>query len=391
MTDQKNPVFKWKVSNTDPGMSRLGRTWSTPVVTQINVAGTIKDVLIVGGGYDTTQDGYAYSVDGVGNSIFILDLETGALIWNISSTTGTMTNGQMTHSIPGSVAVLDIDQDRNADRMYAADTGGRIWRFDIMNGQPASSLVQGGVLATLGGASFGAPTLAQNRRFYNAPDPVLISYRGSTPFFNISIGTGYRGHPLEKDTLDRFYSIRDFDVYNARTTASYSSGTITEANLQDVTTKPNATILTTEKGWYIRFGVAPLGEKVLGESLTIGGVVYFPTFSPLDPDPAKPCLSRTLNRLYAVYALNGKARFDWDNSGGPLTVGDRSTNLRSGGIAPGLSIFADPIGSTSSSSTSSSSSSTSSSTGSGGNCVSGVTPVRCVPFGNVNRSFWEHR
>jgi type IV pilus assembly protein PilY1 len=248
------------------------------------------------------------------------------------------------------------------------------------------------VLANLGGASFAAPTLQQNRRFYNAPDPVLISYRGSIPFFNIGIGTGYRGHPLETDTQDRIYAVRDFNVYNTRTTASYTvAATIIESQLVDVTTNMATVISPTAAGWYIRLNQPSWrGEKVLGESLTVGGVMFIPTFTPLAPDPSSPCLARTQNRMYAMYAVSGKAFFNWDNSAGPLTISDRSTILATGGIAPGLSIFADPIGSTSSSSTSSSSSSTSSS-GGDANCVSGVSPVRCVPFGNVNRSFWEHR
>ena len=38
------------------------------------------------------------------------------------------------NSIPGEVRVVDLTGDGFADRMYAADLGGRIWRFDIFNG-----------------------------------------------------------------------------------------------------------------------------------------------------------------------------------------------------------------------------------------------------------------
>ena len=56
----------------------------------------------------------------------------------------------MTNAIPGEVRAVDLTGDGFADRMYAADMGGRVWRFDIRNGQPASSLVWGGVFASLG-------------------------------------------------------------------------------------------------------------------------------------------------------------------------------------------------------------------------------------------------
>ena len=40
--------------------------------------------------------------------------------------------------------------DGYSDRMYAADLGGRIFRYDITNGNSASTLVAGGVFAALG-------------------------------------------------------------------------------------------------------------------------------------------------------------------------------------------------------------------------------------------------
>src|SRR5690606_1566364 len=54
--------------------------------------------------------------------------------------------------------------------------------------------------------------------------------RGSQPHFTIAIGSGYRAHPLNEDTEDRFYVLRDYNVYSAPT--SYT--TLTEADLTDV-------------------------------------------------------------------------------------------------------------------------------------------------------------
>jgi len=301
----------------------------------------------------------------------------------------------MNFSIPAGIAVLDTNNDRLADRMYASDVGGRVWRYDINNGTAmGTSFIQGGVLASLGGASYAStPSLQQNRRVYNTPDPVLISYRGITPFVNVSVGTGYRGHPLETDTRDIFYSIRDYDPFNTRTTASYTAAAvIKDSDMVDVTdTLTN--IPNGSKGWKIEMRRPSWrGEKILAESTTVSGIVFFPTFIPLAPDPTAPCLARTLNRVYAVYALNGKPAVRWiDSSTGALGVDDRATDIATGGIAPSLAIFADPIGSTSSSSTSASSSSSSSSSSSGGNCMYAMTKTKCIPFGGVNRSFWEHR
>jgi type IV pilus assembly protein PilY1 len=445
VTSRSSPVFKWRTSNATTGMSKLGATWSVPQITQVKIGSVVTDVLIVGGGYDTNQENAAYSTDSFGNAIYILDLNTGAMIWSISNASATMTDARMTHSIPSGIAVLDTNSDRLADRMYASDTGGRVWRFDIINGSSVANLVQGGVFASLGGAYYGTPTLAQNRRFYNTPDPVLISYRGITPFVNIAIGTGYRGHPLDTATQDRFYSVRDFNPFNVRTTASYTAAAvINEGQLVDITSTLTG-VANNSLGWKIDLKrPAWQGEKVLSESTTVNGIVLFTTFTPLSPDPLKPCLARTANKVWGVFALNGKPAIRWsDSSTGALGVDDRAGDIKTGGIAPSLAIFADPLGSVSSSSSSSSSSSTSSSSGSTsssgtgatdsdgdgipdnldtdddndgtpdatdpdddndgipdaqerqgeeeGNCMIAMTKTKCVPFGGINRSFWEHR
>jgi type IV pilus assembly protein PilY1 len=353
VTSRTSPVFKWQKTSADTGLGKLGRTWSTPEISKVKIGTTITDVLIVGGGYDTNQEGYAYSTDSVGNAVYILDMATGAPLWSASNTGATLNDARMTHSIPSAIAVLDTNNDRLADRLYASDVGGRIWRFDIINGNSVASLVQGGVLASLGGASFGTPTLQQNRRFYNTPDPVLISSRGIAPFINIAIGSGYRGHPLETDTRDSFYSVRDFDVWNVRTTASYTvANTIIESQLVDITDTLGG-VSATAKGWKIDMRRPSWrGEKVLAESVTVGGVVIFPTFTPLSPDPSQPCLARTANKVFAVLALNGNPAQRWNESStGPLGVDDRAKEVDVGGIAPSLSIFADPIGSQSGEST----------------------------------------
>src|SRR5690606_15384798 len=121
---------------------------------------------------------------------------------------------EMRQSIPAPVTVIDTDGDLYADRMYAADMGGRIWRFDIWNGNSPDMLVTGGVFADLGAAQENPPTIENTRRFYYAPDVALIQRRGADPYFSIAIGSGYRGHPLHTATRDRFYSLRDKEPFS---------------------------------------------------------------------------------------------------------------------------------------------------------------------------------
>ncbi len=87
----------------------------------------------------------------------------------------------MTHSIPADVRVFDLTGDGFADRMYAADMGGRVWRFDIHNGQTRANLVTGGVFASLGNAHLGTHPNATTRRFYSAPDVVVPDATAAGP------------------------------------------------------------------------------------------------------------------------------------------------------------------------------------------------------------------
>ena len=43
----------------------------------------------------------------------------------------------MRYPIAARVNAVDTDSDGFADRLYAADLGGQVWRFDIWNGKPA--------------------------------------------------------------------------------------------------------------------------------------------------------------------------------------------------------------------------------------------------------------
>ncbi len=385
VTDVNTPKFRWKKTFTDTGLSRLGKTWSTPVIARVNIGGTQNDqkfVLIFGGGYDPGQDSPDYSADSVGNAIYMLDLETGNVVWSASEHRRRrhIHQRQDDASFPSNINVMDTDGDGLADRMYASDMGGQVWRFDIWNRPSAQPVVTGGVFASLGGA-FIAPaavTRAQNRRLYYAPDVAPITVRGSRPFMNIGIGSGYRGHPLNKETQDRFYSIRDYLPFTPRDQNSYNTATvIRDVDLVDVTTNANATITDAELGWKIRLaegGTTWRGEKVLAESITAGGVIFFTTFTPLDPDPGNPCLSRSLNRVYAVFAANGRPFVRWSESGtGALTTDDRYIDLAQKGIAPGVTILSNPTDPSGM-----------------GICQVGAKILnRCVKFGSAVRSFWE--
>jgi Tfp pilus tip-associated adhesin PilY1 len=235
------PALKWMIkgayaASPTPGYEKLGLTFSAPKLADVKINNVQTKVLIFTGGYDRDHDTIgtnAPKADGVGNALFIADAETGKLLWRAGSNSDTGANLQitsMTNSMPADPTIVDINGDGLADIIYASDLRGQVFRFDINNANtgisPTSTFATGGRIAQLGGA-----TIADNRRFFSSPDVALIRERGGKTYFTISIGSGFRESPLNTDTNDRFYVLRDSNVFNKP--SSYT--TITESDLTNVT------------------------------------------------------------------------------------------------------------------------------------------------------------
>src|SRR5690606_19522538 len=149
-------------------------------------------------------------------AVYIVDAATGERLW-WAGPTGSGANliiPEMESSIPSDVRVVDMNADGLADRMYVGDMGGRIFRFDIINGADPElneQLVYGGMIAAVGAGELDDPATADNRKFFHPPDPALI-VEGDLRFINIAIGSGNQDHPLGKVNQDRLFSIRDWNV-----------------------------------------------------------------------------------------------------------------------------------------------------------------------------------
>lgn len=355
VTSKSSPRHLWTIGPSQlPG---IGQTWSAPVLSRVNIASALQNsqklVLILGGGYDDTQDSYTYNTDTSGNAVYMVDALTGARLWHASSTGSNRNLARMVHAISANISVLDLDGDTFADRMYASDMGGLVWRFDIYNGNTVANLVTGGVIADLGSAALSAPRpLSETRRLYNTPDVALMKRRGRATFFNVALGSGYRGHPLDDRTYDRFYALRDYLPFTKRTQAQYDALTpIRDSNLVDVTDTATPSIADNAPGWKLELRLPGgwVGEKVLAESRTFNNTIFFPTYLPnasASPNSCSPAAGR--NRVYVVKAIDGAPVLDLDGDGGDdgvsgdpdgdgnpnYATNDRFTGLDQGGIAP---------------------------------------------------------
>ena len=341
VTDLSAPRLLWDVSLTNAGQS-----WSTPVVARVEIDAVAQNadsaVVIVGGGYDPVHDTTTHppAPDGAGAGVHMLDLETGATLWRAGPDTGAdLTLSTMNRSIPNAIRVIDLNGDSLADRMYASDMGGQVWRFDLFNNQVVANLVTGGVIAQLGAEGLAAPTAADTRRFYNTPDVSLITDRTQQrAFIAVSLGSGYRAHPFDLTAADRFFSIRDPYVFSQLQQSQYDAYPIVrDSNLVEVSGKTQTVITANDGGWKFTL---PNNQKILADSLTFDDEVFFVAFSP-DPNSAATCTAgQGTNFLYRMQILNGDPVTANIEALAPDDADDaRRQTLQQGGIAPSPTIL----------------------------------------------------
>jgi type IV pilus assembly protein PilY1 len=307
LSNPDSPSFMWRIDDSTSGFGELGQTWSEPVVTRIpgyvDGSGVNKPVLVFGAGYDTGKDASGVGTpDQEGRGLYIVDAQTGALVWSVTPASSSATNLQeqgLLHSVPAEVAVLDNNEDGTAYRIYFGDTGGNLWRVDLSgNVLPTSSqdTWQINKLASLNNGS-----AASDRRIFNKPDVVLMRSRGEV-IDAIIIGTGDRTNPNATDVDNRIYMIRDratLPYSTVRPTPGECIGPefldfrcgwpIFDDDFYDITEKTITEGSETEKiiaieslrvadGW--AFDLLYAGEKGLASSVTVNGKAYIGTFTP---------------------------------------------------------------------------------------------------------------
>jgi type IV pilus assembly protein PilY1 len=354
VTDPDVPKVMWRKDGLTPAttLPGIGQGFSSAMPTRMLVGigsaqNADRSVVVIGGGYATAQDNYVATTDTpIGNSIYVVDSENGTLLWHGSGNAGAdkvfanAPKWTMSYSFPGDIRVLDLNGDRLADRMYAADMGGQVWRFDVKNGQDAASLVDGGVIAKLGAAGIATPTLADTRRFYYAPDVALAS-NNQYSFLHIGIGSGYREHPQEIDNHNAFYALRDYNVFGSMDQTQYNTPTpIVPADLVNITTNVNASVPQGSPGWRLDLvaGGGWNGEKVLAETRTFNNRVFVTTFRPgtagVNCHPALGTNRQYVMSLFTGAPINNR---DGSTGGGALTETDRYSEWE--GAPPPETIF----------------------------------------------------
>lgn len=340
ISSKSAPKFVNRISSGTTGFEELGQTWSRMIPADVMWKGKVTPVFFFGGGYDTDEDKATSRIThDKGNAIYMVKATSDSngntfdLLWkvsghNLSSTS--LYESDMKSSFAGDLSLVDNDGNGTVDLIYAADVGGRMWRFDIDKANTsASSFAQGGVIA-----DFNDGSTAGDVRFYTQPDVVYTEFGKfeipdpSDPTkttvviksrYQITIGSGFRAGPLSTAVTDRVFVINDFDTLVPPT--SYTTKSLSD--LADYNSFSSATNDQILNGFY--YTLPYNGEKVLSTTLTVNDVIYVPTFRPSDSTIEIGCEPDTgVARVLMIAPL----------SNGTTERQITSQDLEQGGIVP---------------------------------------------------------
>ena len=312
VTDRNNPRYLWQIDGGSSGFERLGQTWSEPVVAKVPWNNDEKIVLLFGGGYDETEDeAAAASSLQLGNAIYMVDAETGDLLWKASKSSHDFNHADMTASMNNNIQAIDINRDRLTDYFFVTDVAGHIWRFDIdKNNTGSSNFAEGGIIFDANGDSGDS----LYNRFYASPSISYFKDKTGKGFLSLAIGTGFRASPLAPSVGDEFYIIKDYHVsgkpssYNTLTPSNLSAHALTTTH-EYYQIAHNS---DSSHGW--KFSLPRASEKVINSALTTHGRFIFTSFSPnSDPNPGSCSYDLGTTDAYTIY-------FSDDNNEGPVVL-----------------------------------------------------------------------
>ncbi|MDB6050987.1 MAG: Neisseria PilC protein [Pseudomonas sp.] len=283
ITDPSNIKLLWEfTSQTD---ADLGSAMSTPVIARLHSG---EWGVIFGNGYNG-NNGIA--------TLFVLNVETGATVSKLATTTTAGNNGL------SSPIVLDADSDGIADFVYAGDLMGNLWRFDLigtgaLNAATASTsyrvaFSKNPLYTANGPASSGS--IVQS---ITAP-PTAVGHPSGVGAIVI-FGTGRYFASADKSNTDlqTLYGIWDQQITGGNTASTPSFGrlklqaqTITEQNNSATfgsftnairVVSQNAVDWTNLYGWYLDLSVANtlLGERLTDPMVISGSVLLASTRTP---------------------------------------------------------------------------------------------------------------
>jgi type IV pilus assembly protein PilY1 len=281
--DASKVMWEFPNAATDPAdVADIGLVLSRPVIAKLNTGQT---AVIVGNGYNSTNERAV---------LFVLDINTGAVIKKIDTAAGSAaaTNGM------ASPRGWDSDGSGTLDLVYAGDLLGNVWKFDL---SAASANSWGASYQAAGKPAplFVAKDSSNNLQPITGMIGVGMNYRKGDLNFGkrfVFVGTGryITTTDVTNTATQSWYGLIDDDTTTmARSdlklrTIEYE--TTTAASSVRAFSAAVAGDMAAKRGWVVDM-VSPLsgaaGERFLGEHKFFGTVLTASSMIPRD-DTCKP-------------------------------------------------------------------------------------------------------
>lgn len=223
----------------------------------------------------------------------------------------------MNFSFPTDLAVVDWNNDGFSDRVYAGDTGGQLWRFDLLDvnsdGKDEPSEWSARVFYRANPGVDGT----NGRKFFYRPD---VGKDGDAAL--VYFGSGDREHPLNRAVKDRLYKVADRGcIENA---PGCTNTPKVEGDLQDKTgllfvEGTTNTTTTSCDDWFVK--LLGKGEKMLADPVLFFDKILYTTYE-ADPPALETCKTGNLGTA-RLYILDAKC-------GGVISIVDLGEGIPSG-------------------------------------------------------------
>ena len=299
----------WEFTNSHD--AHLGYTYSRPIIALLNNG---RWAAITGNGLNDT------AIDSTGGQaqLFIIYLDGGIDgTWTEGSDYLRINTGSGATSSRNGLfdpAVIDLDNNGTADRVYAGDLNGNLWVFDLSGSSDSAWTIAHSTNPLFAGQSSQpitvAPTVIHHPTVTNGSDPNLM----------ILFGTGRFISDADKTITDTqsFYAVWDNGTGNLDRSSLVSQSFVLNDDIAGRVTDTDLEIAysaTSDRqyGWYIDLPAS--GERVVSKAVVVGNIVYFNTIIPDE----SVCSSGGTGWEMSVKTINGgspdKAVFDFDGDG----------------------------------------------------------------------------
>lgn len=290
----------WEFNDADDGTEYdLGYTYTQPMIVKMANG---KWAAVFGSGYNnTTADGKASSTGYA--AIYIVDIQTGALIKKLYTNTGSAS----TPNGIGSVTPVDVNGDNIVDYIYGGDLLGNVWKFDVTSTSTASW-----------GPSFG--TSAAPLPLFTAKDstgkvqPItgkVTVGRNPVSGYMVYFGTGQylAATDLTDTSPQSFYGIWDNGAtvsgrsvllaQTINTTTTSGAGSTFRTSTQSGVATTMFVAPLNKKGWYVDLPTS--GERQVTDPLLNDSNIVFSTLIP----STDPCASGGSGWIMELDAVTG--------------------------------------------------------------------------------------